>query len=291
MPDLVDMYRMVFSHAAHLTFYTVTSRRNMAMRHGMLVTSIDVDVGNRVLGEVNKGKNDKNVHDHLSEYAIGKTEEVVVPLLIDFFDEIGVPVTFALRGQLLDVEASMVERLKSSPVKHEIASHSYHHKRFSQLDRSEADAELQMVAYAMNRFSITPKSFVFPRNDIAHLNLLEKHRYICYRGGGGLLHDRMSIRRSGRLYDVHASLYLDKSASPGIMHKIIDLCVSRRLPLHVWFHPWNFGENEVVLLGSIRNVLSPFYEYAQEKMQIGLLSFETMSSAAYNMARDAMDCE
>lgn len=264
--------------------YIAAIPRNKLDR-GMLITSIDVDVGSTLLSRINQGRRDKDVSDHLSEYDIGRIEEFAVPLLVDFFNGIGAAVTFAIRGQLLDLDSSMVELIRDSSVRHEVASHSYYHRRFSQLSPTEADTELRLVASAMNKFSQSPKSFVFPKNDIAHLRLLRKHGYLCYRDRGGILRDGMFIRRNGPLCDVHPSLFFNKNADPRLLNRVLDVAVSKKLPLHVWFHPRDFGENEVSTLRSIRNVLLPFYSHARSRTESGLLTFETMLSAAQKVSK------
>ena len=50
-----------------------------------LIISIDVDVGSPELGVKNGGRNDRNVNDFLTERAVGKIEEQVIPLLLQGF--------------------------------------------------------------------------------------------------------------------------------------------------------------------------------------------------------------
>ena len=141
------------------------------LKNGMLITSIDLDVGNRKLGIINAGKNDINVNKRFSEYQIGVIEETAIPLFIKLFDELQMPVTIAVRGQLLELGESALAPILESSVKHDMGAHGYSHRSFSDLSYEEAENELKLTASLMKGFGIVPKSFVFPKNRVAHLNL------------------------------------------------------------------------------------------------------------------------
>jgi peptidoglycan/xylan/chitin deacetylase (PgdA/CDA1 family) len=258
---------------------------DFALRHstgqlekGALITSIDVDVGSRSIGDRNKGKNDTNVDEYLTEARVGETEEKTVPFLIEFFNSLEIPVTFAVRGQLTETKSSVLELLLKSPIKHDIGAHGYYHRAFTSLSTTEAEGELELVSSGMKRFGISPRAFIFPRNKVAHLSLLEKFGYECYRGEGGLGKDEMSIRRQGRLYDIRPSLFLGATDSPLFLDKIVDIAVKNRVPFHLWFHPSDFETRGTSARGKIDRVLLPIYKYAKDKEIAGELSFETMHS-------------
>jgi peptidoglycan/xylan/chitin deacetylase (PgdA/CDA1 family) len=256
-----------------------TARQHFPLTRSILITSIDVDVGNHILGEINGGKNDRNVHDYMSERAIGALEETCVPMLISLLEELHVPVTFALRGQLLDVDKSIPNRLLDSNIKFEIAAHGYSHRAFTSMSVNEAEKEMKMIDRAMRKLGIRPESFIFPRNAISHLDLLEEHGYRAYRGSGGLFRDSNRIVRHRRLYDMHPSLFITRDANSKFLMKVLDVSIARRLPLHIWFHPKDLGMNEREMKSSIRRVYRPFFEYVLENQQRNLLQSETMSSA------------
>ncbi len=267
-----------FSLLYHILAYKI-ARPFLKLENGTLIISVDVDVGNRVLGEINNGKNDRNVHTYLSEYAVGMIEELSVPLLIDLFENLEIPVTFALRGQLLNVESSVVRRLVKSPVEFDIGAHGYSHKEFARLSPLEAEMELKMIAGGMKKFGTTPKSFVFPKNSVDHLDLLEKYGYFCFRGRGGFIRDGAYVAKVGKLYDVHPSLFINKSLDVRLLKKILDISIEKKLLLHIWFHPKDLGYDRKTMKDSTQKVFSPFFEYAKKKEENGLLTFETMLSA------------
>jgi peptidoglycan/xylan/chitin deacetylase (PgdA/CDA1 family) len=248
------------------------------LEKGTLIMSIDVDVGNKELGIVNKGKNDQNVSTVFSEYSIGLTEELALPMFLSLFEEFETQVTFAIRGQWLQLPNAALYRLLETSVKHDLGAHGYYHRNFKRLSHKEAENELAEVQTAMNRFNLAPSSFVFPGNNIAHLNLLPNHGFKCYRGYGGFLRDGMYIQRHRQLYDVHPSLYIDQHSNLRLMKKFLELSSKRKLPLHLWFHLWSCGRTENTIQKSMRNMFQPFLQYAKSEVKDGRLDVETMAS-------------
>ena len=252
----------------------------MQLEKGMFIISIDVDVGSKELGIINKGKNDANVHRYISEYSVGEIEERALPLFVNLFDDFEMPVTFAVRGQLTEVDDFILKLLRKSSVKYDIGAHGYYHRHFKNLSQNEAEDELKMISVGMKKFSIIPRSFVFPANSVAHLNLLEKYGYKCYRSYSNFMNDCMYIEKQGRLYDIHPSLYLGQSIGSIFLKKIVDVTITKKLPFHMWFHLWNLGETNETIQRSIKKVLLPLFNYAKKKEKSGELTFETMLSAA-----------
>lgn len=244
-----------------------------------LIISIDVDVGSAEVGEKNIGKNDCNVHRFLTECVVGRIEEQVIPLLLQAFDETEMPVTFALRGQLTEAENSIISPILGSSTKHEIAAHGYSHKVFTNLSEIEAEKELTMISTGMRKFSVVPKSFVFPENKVSYLPLLEKHGYISFRGNGGFPRDGMYLKKYGGLVDVHPSLYLE-FFDLSLLKKIINIATRTRSPLHMWFHSWNLGYPSEVAEKRITKCLLPLIKHAKTREKRGYLQFETMLSIA-----------
>jgi hypothetical protein len=147
------------------------------------------------------------------------------------------------------------------------------------MSRKEAEAELDTIAVGMKKYGIIPRSFVFPKNAVAHLELLERFGYECYREPGSLLNDGMYIQKKGSLYDVHPSLYLTKNANLTILKEFLNIAIQKRVPLHLWFHLWNFGETNAHK-EKIASVLVPFLKYAKAKEEKKILQFDTMLSAS-----------
>ncbi|MGA8904232.1 MAG: polysaccharide deacetylase family protein [Candidatus Bathyarchaeia archaeon] len=280
-PVLSLPYGLIITYCSML-YHTLAylPRNKQSSGCGTLITSIDVDVGNRAIGRINNGRNDRNVHDRLNEYTIGLGEELSVPVLVDMFEELEMPVTFALRGQLIDNDPSLIRRLLKSRVRFDIGAHGYYHKEFRKLSRREAELELKMISASMKVFDLAPRSFVFPRNSVAHLDLIRKYGYLCYRGKGGFVRDGTYIRKVEGLYDVHPSLFITRHAILNCLKRILDECIQGGRPLHVWFHPKDLGLNSSSIQYANRTVFRPFFEYADKKRQEGALKVETMASMA-----------
>jgi len=284
----------ILSPFLHYGLYKVR-KPEIQLEIGMLITSIDIDVGIEMLGAVNGGKYDENVRGKLfngpgTECAIGKIEEQALPLIVAFFNELQIPVTFALRGQLFEVDDSILNLIVRSSVEHEIASHSYYHSDFTKLSRNKADNELRLLSEGMRDHRITPKTFIFPRNKVNHLDLLEKYGYKCYRDYGTshpyFMQDGMYIKKHGRLFDVHPSLYFGSCAhrrNVKLIQKTLDICIEKRLPFHLWFHLWDLGLDSKSIINKIKNVFFPLFSYAKSKAKRGSLSIETMISAVEKM--------
>jgi hypothetical protein len=267
------------SQLSHFLVYSIR-RPKMLLEKGMLIISTDIDVGSSRLGVINKGKRDRDVNTRLSEYQIGKTEELSVPLFLETFNDFGIPITFAVRGQLTEVDSQVLEILLASNVKHDIGAHGYYHRKFTQLTHDEAEDELRMISAGIKESGVIPRTFIFPANCVAHLDLLEKYQYICYRGYGDFITDCMYIEKCEQLYNIHPSLYIDQHTNLPLLKKILDISIEKRLPFHIWFHFWNFGEDKESISKSIKNLFVPFLSYAKEKQENGALTFETMLSAA-----------
>jgi len=282
----INEYVSFFSQLYHFFAYSI-KKPKMQLERGMFILSIDVDVGSRELGVLNKGKNDENIVKHMSEYRVGEIDEVAFHLFFDTFNDFEIPVTFAIRGQLTEVNDSILEVLLRSSVGHDIGAHGYYHREFSNLSRNEAENELNLISEGMKKFGVIPRSFVYPRGGVAHIDLLEKYGYKCYRGVGNFMDDCMYIEKQGQLYNVHPSLYLDQSVSSIFLKKILDLAIAKKLPFHIWFHLWNFGETKESIQRTVNKVFFPLLKYVGKKERSGLLDVETMLSATAKVEKSS----
>lgn len=65
--------------------------------------------------------------------------------------------------------------------RHEIAFHGYTHEIFDRLDREGARRELREWRRVAAPYGVTPRSLVFPRNQIRHLDLFEEEGFSSFR--------------------------------------------------------------------------------------------------------------
>jgi peptidoglycan/xylan/chitin deacetylase (PgdA/CDA1 family) len=254
-------------------------RRIPQFDKGMLIMSIDIDVGSKELGIVNQGENDVNVSSRMSEYSVGEIEELAIPEFLKLLDSYRAPVTFAVRGQLTEIPDSILKKLLNSSVNHDIGAHGYYHRSFGNLSYKEAEKEMKMTSDGMRKFGLTPKSFVFPRNNVAHLGLLRKYGYECFREYSNFLNDSMCLKKKCGLWEVHPSLAIDRYTNIVFLKGILDVAVNGRLPMHLWFHMRDFGTEYNQIKRSLGEVFLPLLDYAKAKEEEGVLTFETMFSA------------
>lgn len=225
-----------------------------------------------------------DVNLRLTESEVGKIEEESLPLFLKMFEEFELPVSLAIRGQLMETDSLFMRNLLASKVNHDVGSHGYYHRQFTDLTAVEAEDELQKISVGMKKYGLTPKTFIFPRNCVAHLDLLEKYGYFCYRGYGSLLKDTMLIEKNGKLYNVHPSIFIDQHSNLALLKRMLDASVAKRLPFHMWFHFWSFGENEKVIAKNLETIFYPLLRHAKQKQVEGSLKFETMLSATQKVA-------
>ena len=113
--------------------------------------------------------------------------------IIDLFNHYSIPATWAVVSRLcpglgdqsgkkyLPI-TDLLDTLLESDTNHEIGSHSHNHLRYTELSRTEARSDLEMSQRTLREIDVTPKSFIYPYNSIAHRDLLADYGFCCYRG-------------------------------------------------------------------------------------------------------------
>jgi peptidoglycan/xylan/chitin deacetylase (PgdA/CDA1 family) len=281
---LLNSLDSALSEICHLLKYSII-KPNRRLTSAKLVFSIDIDAGSPKLGILNKGRNDSNVNNHLSESAVGTIEQIGLPIFLALFETTGIPVTFGIRGQLAEADSNAIDCLLNSSVKHEIGAHGYSHKRFTDLTTKEALHEVLSTSEALTDIGVSPKSFIFPRNFINHLEALEKCGYTSYRGKVGLLNDSLGVKTSGSLLEQATTMALSRNTNLSVAKQVLDILVSKKSIAHFWFHLWNFGKNEKEFKKNIAFSLKPLLLYAKQKESSGLLTFDTMLSVHNFLSR------
>ncbi|AEH37673.1 polysaccharide deacetylase family protein [Halopiger xanaduensis] len=136
-------------------------------------------------------------------------------VMLDLFSEFEIPATWAVVGHLmlescdgrhaehpapegwferertewadradLRFAPDLVDALLSSEVDHEFASHSFSHVLFGrpETDRELAEAELRRSTEIASEWDQSIETFVYPRNDVGHRDVLADHGVRAYRG-------------------------------------------------------------------------------------------------------------
>jgi hypothetical protein len=130
--------------------------------------------------------------------------------------------------------ADVIHEIVTNRLKHEIAFHGYTHRIFDEslMAPSEAKFEIEKWLQAAHHLKVNPESVVFPRNQIGHLELFKKNRFICYRGVE-LMPAVYSYPLIGRLfrylYDLISAL-----SEPVVYDAIIDSTGLVNLPSSRW---------------------------------------------------------
>jgi peptidoglycan/xylan/chitin deacetylase (PgdA/CDA1 family) len=109
-------------------------------------------------------------------------ERAIVARLVEMFETFEVGATWAIVGRLLERDPTrddriwfapdIIERVRSARVAQDIGSHSYAHVYFGETDREQLRADLAAARRVHDEHGLAFASFVFPRNQVAHLDLL-----------------------------------------------------------------------------------------------------------------------
>jgi hypothetical protein len=124
-------------------------------------------------------------------------ERAVVSALLERFASREVPVTWAIVGGLLARSSApaaagfgeriwfapdLVEAIRDASPTHDIGSHGFAHIYFGQSDRERVREDLRSARRIHDEHGLRLTSFVFPRNQVAHLDLLAEAGVKVFRG-------------------------------------------------------------------------------------------------------------
>ncbi len=100
----------------------------------------------------------------------------------------------------------MVEKILAAEPRHDVGSHSFSHVIFSDpgCTREVAEAEVKKCVELARDFDLKMESFVYPRNELGHLDVLSRHGFKVTRGNMPFwfakFHSR-TLRRVGHVVD------------------------------------------------------------------------------------------
>lgn len=186
----------------------------------------------------------------------------------------------------------LVEKIRACPVPQEIGCHSFSHVIFGDGGCSAATAESEVAACVglAREMGIELRSFAFPRNRVAHLDVLRRHGFRCYRGPGPRWYERDEdvgpLGRLAHLWDVllaapPPTVLPERDVSglwniPGSMiyfpmHGVrrwipvsrrvkralkgLDTAARSRRVFHLWFHPTNLADGLDPMFAGLRAIL------------------------------------
>jgi len=77
--------------------------------------------------------------------------------------------------------SDIIKEILNSNIEHEIACHSFSHVDFSKCSREIAQSEIRKCKEVMKDFGVKPRSFIFPKNRINHLDILKQEDFKVFR--------------------------------------------------------------------------------------------------------------
>lgn len=217
-------------------------------------------------------------------------ERQIIDKLLQLFDIYQTPVTWATVSALLDKNNKMInvgnkkawyapdiiDQIQNSKTKHLIASHSYAHPNFKETTENAIIEDFESNEYFFKTINIKPNVLVFPRNQIAHLPILDKFNYKFYRSLDKSWYKKISEFNKvlGKIANINDKIFPFKCntikpriderglteipssillisrnglkvpvTNANMFYKIrngIDLAIINKECFHIWFHPSNF---------------------------------------------------
>jgi hypothetical protein len=265
--------------------------------------------------------------------------ESVIDGLLDLFAEYQISATWCTVGHLFldrkhDTDAmapagcdagilyarDLIGKIRSCPTFQEIGSHTFTHRVFddTKCTPSIANRELADSARVAAEMGLQMKSFAFPRNGVAHLDLLAKHGFTVFRGQDLRWYARGPrthwYHRIGHLVDIFfqtvpatvlpiwheegiweipgSMLFtpshglrcvVPASARVRRAQRGLRAAVANGRIFHLWFHPTDLVVRKEAMLDSLRQIL----ETASQLRESGRLVILPMSAVTerFELAR------
>ena len=194
----------------------------------------------------------------------------------------------------------IIEKILSSPIRHEIGYHSFSHVIFSECRREVAKAEIKEGIKLAKEFGITLKSFVFPQDKIGHHDVLKENGFRIYRGRifkRGNINQRVPIRKINGAIDMIIAKPVEPRLVDGIWEIPSSMLFSASFPFiysllprakigiyramrsnkvfHVWLHPQN-----LLYQPSLEKKLDKLLAFVAKKRDEGKIEVMTMGEFA-----------
>jgi peptidoglycan/xylan/chitin deacetylase (PgdA/CDA1 family) len=243
-----------------------------------------------------------------AEYRISATWCTVGHLFLDQHRDTGIHSTDA--DAPIFYGRDLIDKIRRCKVPQEIGSHTFTHRVFNDpsCTRSVAEEELAASTRAASEMGLRMTSFAFPRNRIAHLDVLPKYGFTSFRGQDSRWYARTGRRRwfhrAGHLADMFfattptpvlpvwheegiweipgSMLFTPSHGMRRIVpararvhraHKGLRRAVETKKIFHLWFHPTDVVVRKDAMLEGLRQIL----EMASELRDAGSLSILNMS--------------
>ena len=211
----------------------------------------------------------------------------------------------------------ILEWIRGTRIRHEIGSHSFAHIVYGdpECSPSAAEADLKAAVEAAARKGITLRSFIFPRNQVGHLELLTRSGISAFRGldthpvskGYGLFMKPFNLIT--QLLGLPMKPVRPEEVLPGLwnipgnhfflprsgIRKVLPRggqtlrakrCINKAVKsggiYHMWFHPFDLNtDTEAMFLG-----LEDTFAHASQMRERGLLDILTMGEYAERLEKE-----
>jgi hypothetical protein len=200
----------------------------------------------------------------------------------------------------------IVDAIRRCPVEQEVGCHSFSHVVADDPGCGAAafSSDLATCTALADELGLELRSFVFPRNAIAHVELLAEHGFTCYRGRAEhprrprfRLFDRvwpsawsaaLPARHSSGVWNVPQTFLFAPATRPRwLPHALwarrprvrIRQAARQRSLFHLWFHPYNISADPDQALHLLDGVL---HEVARLRSR-GVLDVMTMGALAESL--------
>ena len=193
----------------------------------------------------------------------------------------------------------LIEKIISSSAKHEIGYHSFSHPNFSEISAGMAENEIKEAKKIEKEWNIKLKSFVFPYNKIAHVNILKENGFMIYRGKSGtccaneknivlkkfkgsvdkIIAPPVEPKWIDGIWEIQSSAHFcDPQTPKSLFFKSklgLERAISNKKIFHIWFHCWS-----PLLYKKLEQDLRKFLECISEKRREDKLEVITMGELA-----------
>ncbi len=203
----------------------------------------------------------------------------------------------------------ILEWIRETRVRHEIASHSFAHIYYGdpECGATAARADLIAAVAAASQHDVPLRSFVFPRNQVGHLDVLRAQGIRAYRGADptrfrrtkGVLYKTLSFL--DQLLGLPPKAVRAEEVMPGLwnipgnhfymarngIRKMIPMASRVRKGkqgirqairtggvYHLWFHPFNLNADADAMLSGLEQL----FAYARRLRDQGVLDISTMDN-------------
>ena len=244
--------------------------------------------------------------------------EQAITRLLDLFASYDICATWATVGALFEEGSDdllhapdLIEEIRRCRVTQEIGSHTYTHPVMTKVTREQARRQFELSVDACERVGITPKTIIFPRNQVAHLDEAKRVGFTCYRSPEPRWYcaqgERGAAERMGHLADVLTASTpavvmprVDEHGLigiPGSMLYTPSFGIRKYIPaklralrakrglraaveqtgiFHLWFHPTDI----VIRMDDMLAGLAEIFEAVHEYRRAGQLEVRSMAGVA-----------